>query len=203
VVQSAGILRVQTNCPACQGTGIVISDPCPDCRGNGYVKEDVSLEVAIPAGVDNGMRVRLAGEGEPSPDGGPAGDCYCFVRVREHRHFQRDRDNLILKLPVTYSQAALGAIIEVPTLGGREELKIPRGTQSGSVFRVRGSGMPDPRGGRKGDLLVQTYIEVPTRLTEREEELLRELAECEDVNVSPHRKSFLERMKDYFAGEED
>jgi molecular chaperone DnaJ len=167
------------------------------------VKERVSLDVAIPAGVDDGMRVRLTGEGEPSPDGGPPGDCYCFVHVREHRHFQRDGGNLILRLPVTYTQAALGAAIEVPTLTGREELKVPAGTQSGSVFRLRGCGMPDPHGGPKGELLVQTYIEVPTRLTEREEELLRELAELEETNVSPHRKSFLERMKDYFTGEEE
>jgi molecular chaperone DnaJ len=203
VVQSAGILRVQTTCPICHGTGQVISDPCSDCRGNGYVKDKVSLEVAIPAGVDNGMRVRLSGEGEPSPDGGPRGDCYCFVNVRPHRLFQREAEHLILRLPVTYSQAALGANIEVPTLTGPTNLEIPPGTESGEVFRLRGKGMPNPRGGPSGDLLVQTFIEVPKKLTARQEELLRELAELENANVTPHRKSFLEKLAGYFTGEEE
>lgn len=202
VVQQAGILRVQTTCPSCQGAGVTISDPCDECRGNGYTKDAVELDVAIPAGVDDGMRVRLPGEGEPSPDGGPPGDCYCFVRVRPHRLFQRDGEHLILKLPITFTQTALGATIEVPTMDGRKELKIPQGTQSGEVFRMRGDGMPDPRGGYRGDLLVQTYIETPKKLTQRQEELLREFAELEHANVTPHRKSFLEKLTSYFTGDE-
>ncbi len=158
VVQSAGILRVQTTCPACGGAGKIISSPCPDCRGAGMVGQKTKLEVAIPAGVDDGMRVRLTGEGDPSPDGGPPGDCYCFIRVREHQFFERDGQSLILRLPITYTQAALGATVEVPTLVGRQELKIPAGTQSGEVFRMRGFGMPDPHRSGKGDLLVQTRI---------------------------------------------
>jgi molecular chaperone DnaJ len=201
VVQSAGILRVQTACQACRGSGMVITDPCPDCRGNGYIQDRVKLAIAIPAGIDDGMRVRLPGEGEPSPDGGPSGDCYCFVSVRPHRMFQRDGNHLILQLPITYSQAALGATIEVPTLTGRDELELPRGTQSGKVFRLAGRGMPDPRGGTVGDLLVQTFIEVPDNLTPRQEELLRELAEVEKTNVSPHRRSFLERLTSFFGGQ--
>ncbi len=203
VVQSAGILRVQTTCPSCRGTGQVIADPCSECHGNGYVMDSVRLDVAIPAGVDSGMRVRLPGEGEPSPDGGPPGDGYCFVTVRPHRLFQREGDHLILRLPITYSQAALGAKLEVLTLTGHDELDIPRGSQSGDVFRLHGRGMPNPRGGRPGDLLIQTYIEVPKKLAPRQEELLRELAEVEDKHVSPQRKSFLEKLTSYFTGTGD
>jgi molecular chaperone DnaJ len=202
VVQQAGILRVQTTCPGCHGNGMVIADPCSDCHGAGATQQAVKLEVKIPAGVDNGMRVRVAGEGEPSPDGGPPGDCYCFVNVRPHRLFQRDGADLILRLPITYTQAVLGATIEVPTLDGRDELRIPAGTQSGEVFRRRGRGMPDPRTSATGDLLVQTYIETPKKLTARQEELLRELADLENSNVTPHRKSFLEKVAGWFSGEE-
>lgn len=199
VVQSAGILRVQTACPACQGSGAIITDPCTDCRGNGFVPATVRLEIAIPAGIDDGMRVRIPGEGEPSPDGGPAGDAYCFVTVREHRLFERDGRHLILRLPMTYTQAALGATIEVPTLSGPHDLKIPAGTQPGEVFRVRSEGVPDPRGGPRGDLLVQTFVEIPKRLSAEQEELLRNLAELEHADVTPHRKSFMEKLRDYFA----
>jgi molecular chaperone DnaJ len=157
------------------------------------------LTVAIPAGVEDGMRVRLPGEGDPGPEGGPPGDCYCVVSVRPHRLFQRDGTNLILRIPITYSQAALGAIIDVPTLGGRDRLEIPRGTQSGEVFRLRGRGLADPRGGSPGDLLVQTYVETPKKVSPRQEELLRELAELEKTDVTPHRKTFLEVLRDYFA----
>jgi molecular chaperone DnaJ len=198
-VQSAGILRVQTTCPSCQGAGAVITDPCEACRGRGYVQERAKLDVTIPAGIDDGMRVRLAGLGEPSPDGGPPGDAYCFVTVRKHRLFQREGTHLILQMPITFSQAALGATIEVPTLDGPSEIKVPPGTQSGEVFRLRGRGVADPRGGSPGDLHVQTHIEVPKKLTPRQQELLREMAELEHSNVSPQRKSFLERIRQYFA----
>ena len=197
VLQSAGILRVQTTCPHCRGAGQVIVDPCNDCRGQGSTAGKVELDVAIPAGVDDGMRVRLSGEGEPSLDGGPAGDCYCFVSVRRHKIFHRDGKNLILQLPISYSQAALGAEIEVPTLDGPQQLKVPRGSQSGEVFKMAGKGMPNPQGGRRGDLLVQTFIETPKRLSGEQERLLRELAELEKTDVSPERKSFLEKIRDY------
>jgi molecular chaperone DnaJ len=199
VVQAAGFVRVQTTCPACRGAGSMITDPCGKCRGNGYVQGRVKLKVNIPAGVDDGMRVRLGGEGEPSPDGGPPGDCYCFISIRRHSLFQRDGKNLVLHFPMTYSQATLGAIVEVPTLDGHDTLTIPPGTQSGEVFRLRGRGMPDPHGGRVGELLIQTIIETPKKLTARQEELLRELAELENAHVSPHRKSFLEKLRDYFT----
>jgi molecular chaperone DnaJ len=201
VIQSAGILRVQTTCPTCQGTGTTITNPCKGCEGSGFTEGRRKLEVHIPPGVDDGMRVRVQGEGEPSPEGGSAGDLYCFISVRRHKLFQRDGRNLILQLPISYSQAALGATIEVPTLAGRKDLEVPRGTQSGDLFRVRGAGMPDPHGGLTGDLVVQTYIEVPKKLASRQEELLRELAELERTDVTPHRKSFLEKIRDYFTGE--
>lgn len=201
LVQSAGILRVQTRCPSCEGAGAVITDPCGDCRGSGYTSSRVTLDVRIPPGVDSGNRVRVAGEGEPSPDGGPPGDCYCFITVREHHLFHRDGQQLILQLPISYSQAALGAQIEVPTLDGPEDLKVPGGSQTGDVFRLRGHGMPDPHGGSRGDLLVQTVIEVPKKLSKPQRELLEQLAELEHVDVTPNRKSFLEKIKDYFTGE--
>ncbi|QDU96676.1 molecular chaperone DnaJ [Lignipirellula cremea] len=205
VIQQGGILRVQTTCPSCRGAGVTITDPCRECRGRGYQAQRVTLTVNIPAGVDTGMRVRLAGEGEPSAGGGQPGDCYCFINVKQHHLFQRDGDHLVLRLPISYCQATLGAEIEVPTLSGRATLTVPKGSQSGEVFRLRGRGMPDPQSGRQGDLAVQTYIETPRKLTTRQEELLRELAELEHVHVTPHRKSFLEKIRDYFTGspEED
>ncbi len=199
VVQATGILRVQTTCPLCRGSGKTISKPCKTCDGNGLVPKEQKLEVAIPAGVDDGMRVRLTGEGQPSPDGGPPGDAYCFVHVKQHSLFRRDGSDLILQLPITFSQAALGTTIEVPTLEGRRPLEIPNGTQSGTVFRIRGLGVPDPHSRQRGDLLVQTLIDVPKKLNKRQQELLRELAELEHEHVSPERMGFLDRIKTYFG----
>lgn len=198
VIQSAGILRVQTTCPHCHGAGQTIGTPCADCGGQGLQAERVTRSVDIPAGVDNGMRVRVPGEGEASPDGGPPGDCYMFITVKQHSLFQRDERDLLLHLPISYSQAALGADIEVPTLDGPEQLRIPPGTHSGEVFTIRGQGMPDPRGGRRGDLRVETVIEVPRKLNEQQEQLLRQLAELEHESVLPHRKSFLEKLRAFF-----
>ncbi|WP_425613924.1 molecular chaperone DnaJ [Anatilimnocola sp. NA78] len=200
VVQSAGFVRVQTTCPQCRGAGSVITEPCTDCRGNGYVQERTKLDVAIPPGIDDGMRVRIPGQGEPSPEGGPPGDLFCFISVKKHKLFEREGVHLILRMPITFSQSALGATIEVPTLDGPHDLKIPAGTEAGEVFRVRGKGLADPRGGSgKGDLHVQTYIEVPKKLTARQRELLQELAELEHANVTPHRKTFFETITEYFS----
>ena len=199
VVQSNGILRVQTTCPRCRGSGQMITNPCQTCRGAGTIGHQAELEVTIPAGVDDGMRVRLPGEGEPSLAGGPSGDCYCFIAVRKHKLFHRDGEHLVVQFPITYSQAALGAEIDVPTLVGPKPLTIPAGTQSGEVFKIRGLGMPNPQGGRPGDLLIQTFIETPRKLSREQQQLLRELAEIEKTDVSPQRKSFLEKLKEYFA----
>jgi molecular chaperone DnaJ len=201
VIQAAGIVRVQTTCPSCHGEGATIKHPCPKCRGAGFELKSVATSVHIPAGVDDGMRVRIAGEGEPSQNGGPRGDCYCFISVLPHPLFERDGQNLICNVPITYTQAALGATVEIPTLQGREELTLQPGTQSGDVFRIRSRGLPDPRQRGLGDLLVQVKIDVPRKVSAREEELLRELAQLEHSNVSSHRKSFFEKLKAYFTAD--
>jgi len=197
IVQSAGIVRVQTTCPACHGQGTTIKTPCRTCRGTGHRLTKVSKEIKIPAGVDDEMRVRIAGEGEASPNGGPPGDCYCFVSVLSHPLFEREGQNLVCRIPISYTQAALGTTLDVPTLEGREELKIPAGTQSGQVFQLSGRGMPDPRRHGLGDLFVQVSIEVPKKLTDDEEAMLRKLAELEHKHVSPQRKSFFTKLKEY------
>lgn len=199
ILQTTGIFRVQTTCPSCHGAGSIIKDPCPSCRASGFVLKRVKREVQIPAGIDDQMRLRLPGEGEPSPNGGPRGDCYCFITVREHELFQRDGQHLIVRVPISYSQAALGAKIEVPTLSGPHELELPPGTQSAEVFKLRGKGLPSPRGRGVGDLLVQVNIEVPKALSAEQEALLRQLAEHEHVEVSPHRKSFFDKVRDFFG----
>lgn len=201
IVQSTGVLRVQTTCPICRGSGKTISNPCKSCDGQGLRPHEVKLDVTIPAGVDDDMRVRLQGEGQPSPDGGPRGDAYCFIHVKPHALFKRDGQDLILQWPIAFSQAAMGATIEVPTLDLRRSLEIPNGTQNGTVFRLRGQGMPDPHTGAKGDLLIQTLIEVPKKLNKRQQELLRELAELDDIHISPERKGFMDRIMDYFQGQ--
>lgn len=199
VVQATGIFRVQTTCPACRGAGQLIKDPCPKCRGQGMVPKRVKRDVIVPAGVDHQMRIRLTGEGEQSPDGGPPGDCYCLIQVAEHPLFHRDGQDLIVRLPISYSQAALGATVDVPTLEGPGPLDVPRGTQAGDVFRLRGKGMPHPTRRGKGDLLVEVQVEVPKTLTPKQEELLRELAAEEHSNVTPQRKKFFEKLKEYFV----
>ena len=198
VIQSAGILRVQTACPDCGGAGKRIGSPCGDCRGTGLQNKKVELDVSVPAGVDDGMRVRVAGEGEASPDGGPVGDCYVFVTVRPHDLFERDGSHLILRLPISYTQAALGAEIEVPTLDGPEQLRVDAGTQSGDVFTLKGKGIVDPRGRGAGDLLVQVFVEVPKKLGEQQEQLLRKLPELDHQSVLPQRKSLLGKLTTFF-----
>ena len=201
VVQSTGFFSMRTTCPSCHGAGTIIKDPCKKCSGAGFELHTVTRKVTIPPGVDDGVQLRLAGEGEPSPDGGPRGDCYCLIRVTEHPLFQRDGPHLICQVPITYSQATLGSKIEVPTLDGPEELEIRAGTQTAEVFRLKGHGMPDLQGHGRGDLLVQVHIEVPKKLSSEYEEILRRLADVENANVTPKRKTFFEKVKKCFQAE--
>ena len=201
VVGGQGFFRIQQTCNGCGGRGAIITDPCPRCFGHGRVEVKRTLDVGIPPGIDNGNRIRLHGEGEAGAPGGPRGDLYCVVHVREHLMFERDGQNLICRVPITFSQAALGADIEVPTLDGTIQQPLPRGTKTHEVIRIPGKGMPSVRGGRRGDLLVQVIVVTPQKLTKRQEELLRELAELDHKNVSPERRSFLDKVRELFAGE--
>jgi len=201
VLRSAGFFAMRTTCDRCGGAGSIVKTPCPECHGEGRIERKTKVEVEVPAGIEDGTRIRLRGQGEVAAPGGPRGDLYCHVRVEPHEFFLRDGDNLICEVPITYSQAALGTEADVPTLKGAAKLSIPRGTQSGELFRLRGQGVPNVRSGRKGDLIAQAVIEVPKKLGERQEELLRELAEAEKTEVSPRRKGFLDWLKSQFAKE--
>ena len=203
VVQSQGFFRMQTTCPSCKGAGTVIRDKCSECRGTGRVATELKLDVKVPPGVDTGMQLCLRGEGEPGLGGGGRGDLYVELYVEEHSLFQREGSELTCHVPVTYTQAALGAEIEIPVLEGRHEQTIPAGTQPGDVIRIPGGGMPDPRTGRRGNLNVVVQVEIPRKLDEPQEELLRQLAELEHANVSPHRSSFLKTLKDWFTAGDD
>jgi molecular chaperone DnaJ len=204
VLRSQGFFRIQQTCPGCGGRGFVIPELCANCRGQGHVTIRRTLEVEVPAGVDNGRRQipPLRGEGGAGEPGAARGDLYFEVRIREHALFKRDGDHLVVpEVPITISQAALGGKIQVPTLDGPIEHELPRGVQSGDVFEIPGKGMPNLRSGRRGSLLFRAIVETPTHLTKRQEELLRELAEIDRKSVSPRRKSFFERIRSLFTGE--
>lgn len=203
IVQAQGFFRMQTTCPACRGDGKVIRDKCTGCSGTGKIPEAVKLDVHVPAGIDNGMTLRLSGEGEPGTNGGPRGDLYVEIHVKDHHLFHREGQHLICEVPISYTQAALGAEIEVPCLEGKTTQRIYPGTQPGEVMRIRGGGMPDPRGGVAGDLLLKINLEVPKKISGEQETLLRQLAELEHAQVSPHRKSFFDKLKDWFVPPED
>jgi len=196
-----GFFSVQQTCPRCHGKGSVISDPCPTCRGMGRVQESKTLSVKVPPGVDSGDRIRLAAEGEPGQYGGPAGDLYVQVLVKEHAIFQRDGNHLFCEVPIGFATAALGGELEVPTLGGKVKLKVPEGTQTGKLFRVRGKGVKPVRGGLVGDLLCRVVVETPVRLTEKQKALLRELEENMSAagdKHSPHSTTWLDGVKKFF-----
>jgi molecular chaperone DnaJ len=196
-----GFFSFQQTCPSCHGAGETISDPCPNCRGRGRLEFIKDLEINIPPGVDTGTQIRYPGEGEVGERGAERGDLYVVVRVKPHVIFQREGQHLICRVPVTYSQAALGGEIEVPTLDGMIRHTLRKGIQSHDTVRIAGLGIRNRRGGHPGDLIVQVVIETPSHLTKRQEELLRELAEIEKSNVSPERKSFLDKVKEFFKGE--
>jgi molecular chaperone DnaJ len=203
IVQARGFFQVATTCPACGGAGVRITDPCTNCRGVGRVQTAARLQVDVPPGVETSMWLQLRQQGELGDVGGPRGNLRIQVIVKKHPFFERRRNDLICQVPISFAQAALGAMIEVPTLEGREQLEVPRGTQSSDVLRIRGRGMPDIGGRSRGDELVEVVVETPRHLTGRQEELLREFAEIEHEQVSPRRKNFFEKLRDYFTEEEE
>jgi len=194
VSRSQGFFTVRTACPRCQGTGQQISSPCEECGGAGKHKVRKKVSVKIPAGVDSGSRLRLPGEGEPGPYGGPPGDLYVFIDVAEHEFFRRENTDIICRMPISFVQAALGDTITVPTLNGEKSLEIPKGTQFGDVFRFQGEGIPSLRNGRRGNQIVQVIIETPTRLTKKQETLLRDFGRLESKKISS-------RIKGMFKGD--
>ena len=192
-----GMFRIATTCPGCGGGGQVIQDPCKDCKGTGRKPKQRVLKVKIPPGIQDGQAIRIASEGEPGEHGGPRGDLHVVVRVAEHKVFQRHGNDLVLEMPVSFTQLALGAKVDVPSLDGKVALDIKRGTQHGTVLKVDGRGLPDLRTGVRGDLLVMVHIEVPQKLTSRQEELLREFAGSEDRKVMPQSGGFWDRIKEF------
>ena len=199
VHQSQGFFSIRTTCGRCQGEGEILEHPCRKCRGTGTEKSRRELNVRLPAGVDTGTQVRLAGEGEPGARGGPRGDLYCIVNVKPHALFTREGDDLHLDFPVSFTGLVLGTKIEVPTLAGPATLAIAARTSAHTVLRLRGKGLPNLRGGGPGDLLVRITLDLPKKVTKRQEELLRELQSIEDENVSPEKKSFLGKVKELFG----
>ena len=188
-----------TACPKCRGKGSVVVDPCRDCSGGGRTRKKRILAVHIPPGVRDGQVVRVPDEGEPSRDGTRRGDLHCYVLVLPHPFLARRGDDLICQVPVTFAQAALGAKIEVPTLAGPEELEMPPGTQNGDVIAMQRRGLPSVLNRRQGDQLVQVFIEVPRKLTKQQRHLLEAYAQTETANLTPVRKSFVDKLKEYFA----
>jgi molecular chaperone DnaJ len=195
VTRSQGFFSISTTCPTCQGSGTIITDPCGTCRGMGRVLRTKKLSLKIPAGVETGSRLRLHGEGEPGEHGGVPGDLYVFIGVRDHETFQRQGSDVGVAVPITYSQAALGGEIEIPTLEGPDVLTVPKGTQSGQEFRIPERGTPHLRGRGRGELVVVVYVQVPSELRKQEEDLLRKLAEMEGVKVAPRKKGLFSRKK--------
>lgn len=197
-----GFFSVQQTCPKCHGTGRYIPDPCNTCHGAGRVKHHKTLSVKIPAGVDEGDRIRLTGEGEAGVNGGPTGDLYVQIHLKPHTVFQREHDDLHCEMPVSFTTAALGGEIKVPTLDGAAHLKIPAGSQTGKAFRLRGKGIKGVRSHAHGDLLCHVVIETPVSLTDRQKELLREFEEISQGNDgrnNPKAQGWLDRVKDFFS----
>jgi len=196
-----GFFTITRTCPACQGAGQVIKERCAECRGQGRLEREKTIDLRVPAGVDSGTRLRIPGEGEPGANGGPAGDLYVVLEVKEHSFFERRGADLYATIPVSVAQAALGTDIAVPGLIGEERLKIPEGTQSGAVFRVKGHGLPDPRGGGKGDLYYHVRVITPSKLTREQRKLLEQLGATLKVDNKPAERgsSIFDKVKDIFG----
>lgn len=197
-----GFFSIQQTCPRCHGSGKMVQSPCPTCQGAGRVKQHKTLVVKIPAGVDEGDRIRLSGEGEDGVNGGPPGDLYVVIQIKPHQVFQRDHDDLHCEMPISFTVAALGGEIDIPTLDGHAKIKIPAETQSGKVFRLRGKGIKNVRSHAHGDLMCHVVVETPVSLTDRQKELLREFEEISSGNADRHNpkaKGWMDKVRDFFG----
>jgi len=196
-----GFFTISRTCPACQGAGQIIKERCMACRGQGRIEREKTIELRIPPGVDTGTRLRVQGEGEAGPNGGSPGDLYVVLEVKEHPFFERRNADLYCTIPVSVAQATLGADLQVPSLGGEDTLKIPEGTQSGAVFRVRGKGLADPHGGGKGDLYYHVRVVTPTKLTREQRKLIEQLGATLKVDNKPAERgsSIFDKVKDIFG----
>src|ERR1700747_1090258 len=196
-----GFFTITRTCPACQGPGQIVKERCPECRGQGRLEREKTIELRIPPGVDTGTRMRVAGEGEPGPNGGPPGDLYVVLEVKEHQFFERGGADLYCTIPISIAQASLGTDLTGPGLNGEEKLKIPEGTQSGAVFRLKGRGLADPRGGGKGDLYYHVRVLTPTRLTRDQRKLIEQLGATLKVENKPadRNSSIFDKVKDIFG----
>ena len=199
VISSRGIFSIAQTCPHCEGAGKVIDKPCKNCHGSGRRENRSTIKIRIPAGVDTGSRLRSSGNGEAGVRGGPAGDLYVVLHVKAHEIFQRDGDDLLCEVPISFVQATLGAEVEVPTLGGKAQIKVPAGTQPGTVFRIKGKGVKNVQGFGTGDLHVRVTVEVPAHLNHEQKAKLQEFAELCDETVNPMTKSFFEKAKKLFS----
>jgi molecular chaperone DnaJ len=198
---SQGFFTIERTCPSCQGRGETIETPCPSCNGAGRVTRERTLSVTIPVGVEDGTRIRLAGEGEAGVRGGPPGDLYIFLSIKPHEFFQRDGADLFCRVPIAMTTAALGGQIEVPTIdGGRTRVKIPEGTESGKQFRLKSKGMPVLRSKQQGDLYIQVEVETPKNLSRKQRDLLKSFEEASNPSTSPASTGFFARVKDFFEG---
>ena len=196
-----GFFSVQQTCPKCHGSGKIIPEPCAACGGAGRIKRNKTLEVKIPAGIDNGMRIRSSGNGEPGTNGGPAGDLYVEIHIKPHTVFQREGDDLHCEMPISFSKAALGGEIEVPTLTGKVSFTVPEGTQTGKTFRLKGKGIKNVRSGYTGDLFCHVIVETPVKLTDKQKDLLREFERMTvegGAKHSPQSKGWMDKVKDFF-----
>ncbi len=204
VRMTQGFFSIQQTCPTCRGAGKVIADPCASCSGAGRIKQNKVLEVSIPAGIDEGQRIRLSGKGEPGMNGGPPGDLYVEIHIKPHDVFQRDGDDLHCEVPIGFPTATLGGEIEVPTLGGKASINVTEGTQTGKTFRLRGKGIKGVRASYPGDLYCHIVVETPVRLTDKQKKLLRDLDSSlveGGEKHSPRSKSFVDKMKGFFTAE--
>jgi molecular chaperone DnaJ len=200
VFEQRGFFNMTMTCPTCQGEGKVITDPCKNCNGQGAVKEKQHIKVHIPAGVDSGMRLKMSGYGDAGQAGGPPGDLYVFITVEPNDIFEREGNDILLDLPISFTEAALGCKKEVPSIFHQTcRITIPEGTQNGKIFRVKGEGFPNVHGHGKGDLLVRIFVETPTGLSDRQKQLLQEFSELEVPNNLPKRKGFLDKIKEFFS----